>query len=179
MFATEPIGRGVLDACLRGYDDLLRRDARQFAPNRCCTMTQATTTTSVSRRLPVTHAAASLSKCKPDSVNDLSRFGPTFAPLQNVWLTRERRSHSARRRLQTTLSGRNHRSLPTIRHPRRCDLFAMGPRATRLFNLWGYNYESTTFNCRSAFGGDRGLGGRHASAALQGPATAANGVSGV
>ena len=42
----------------------------------------------------------------------------------------------------------------------------MGPRATRWFNLWGYNNESTTFSFRSALGRDRGLGGRHASAAL-------------
>jgi len=64
MFVTEPIGRGVLDA-FAGMTICFAATHVSFAPSSCCTMSQMPTTMSVSRRLPVTHAAASLSKCKP------------------------------------------------------------------------------------------------------------------
>jgi hypothetical protein len=65
-----------------------REHAFTIRPTHRHTMSQMTTTMSVSRRIAVTHAAASRSKCQPDSVNDPSRFGPTFAPVQNVRLIR-------------------------------------------------------------------------------------------
>jgi hypothetical protein len=142
----ESIGRSVLDTRIRGYDDLFRcnglasrslsRDGA-LRRTRCRTLRQVTTTMSVSRRLLVPHAAASLSKYQPDSANDPSRSGPIFAAVQIVWLTRERSSHIRTTSLANDSLGAHSPLVSNDTSPRRCDLFAMGPRATRLFNLWG------------------------------------------
>ena len=79
--------------CVRSGSPAGASIARHVAPTRCCALTQLMTTMSVSRRLLVPHAAASLSKYQPDSANDPSRFGRIFAPVRDVWVTRERRSH--------------------------------------------------------------------------------------